>query len=162
MERDGRSFAPLTLADFALYPEAAEALWKSRQAGFLNIVVTNQPDVASGKVAISEVEKMHSLLRQELEIDDIEVSYDSTGSDASRRKPNPGMLFDSAAKWHISLRSSFVIGDRHVDMKAARGAGCVAVFVDRNYANDPRPDDFDYAARDVLNAVLWCIAQRAL
>jgi D-glycero-D-manno-heptose 1,7-bisphosphate phosphatase len=162
IERDGRTFAPLALADFTVYPEAVEALRRSREAGFLSIVVTNQPDVASGKVTRTEVEKMHEFLRGMLEIDDVEVSYDASGSDAPRRKPNPGMFLDSAAKWGISLESSFMIGDRRVDMQAARSAGCTAVFVDRNYANDPRPDDYDYIASDVLDAVLWCVAQESV
>jgi histidinol phosphatase-like enzyme len=72
------------------------------------------------------------------------------------------MLLDSAGKWQVSLEASFMIGDRWVDMQAARRAGCGAVFVDRKYANDPRPDDFDYAASDVLAAVLWCVAQESV
>ncbi|MFM8264899.1 MAG: HAD-IIIA family hydrolase, partial [Acidimicrobiia bacterium] len=123
-ERDGRTFAPLKLADFKVYPEAVEALEVSRQAGFLNIVVTNQPDVASGKIARSEVEMMHDVLRVTLAIDDVEVSFDASGSDVRRRKPNPGMLLDSSNKWNVSLEASFVIGDRWVDMQAARRAGC--------------------------------------
>jgi len=161
-ERNGRTFAPLKLADFKVYPEAVEALQVSRQAGFLNIVVTNQPDVASGKITQSEVEIMHDVLRATLAIDDVEVSFDASGSDARRRKPNPGMLLDSAGKWNVSLEASFVIGDRWVDMQAARRAGCRAVFVDRKYANDPRPDDFDHSASDVLTAVLWCVAQESV
>lgn len=162
IERDGRTFAPLKLADFKVYPEAVEALRVSRQAGFLNIVVTNQPDVASGKITQSEVEMMHDILRATLTIDDVEVSFDASGSDARRRKPNPGMLLDSAEKWNVSLEASFVIGDRWVDMQAARRAGCRAVLVDRKYANDPRPDDFDHSASDVLTAVLWCVAQESV
>ena len=162
IERDGRTFAPLKLADFKVYPEAVEALRVSRQAGFLNIVVTNQPDVASGKITQSEVEMMHDVLRATLAIDDVEVSFDASGSDARRRKPNPGMLLDSAEKWNVSLEASFVIGDRWVDMQAARRAGCRAVFVDRKYANDPRPNDFDHSASDVLTAVLWCVAQESV
>lgn len=162
IERDGRTFAPLKLADFKVYPEAVEALQVSRQAGFLNIVVTNQPDVASGKITQSEVEMMHDLLRATLAIDDVEVSFDASGSDARRRKPNPGMLLDSAEEWQVSLEASFVIGDRWVDMQAARRAGCKAVFVDRKYSNDSRPDDFDHSASDVLTAVLWCVAQESV
>jgi D-glycero-D-manno-heptose 1,7-bisphosphate phosphatase len=157
--RDGKTYAALSIAEFSLYPEAEEALRRARAAGFLNIVVTNQPDVASGKVARSEIEAMHAILRRSLEVDDVEVSYDPSGSDAPRRKPNPGMLFDAAAKWQISLAISFMIGDRSVDMQAARRAGCTAVFIDRQYAVDPPPESFDRSATNVLDAVLWCIAQ---
>jgi D-glycero-D-manno-heptose 1,7-bisphosphate phosphatase len=157
--RDGKSYAALSIAEFSLYPEAEEALRRARAAGFLNIVVTNQPDVANGKVARSEVEAMHAKLRGSLELDDVEVSYDPSGSDAPRRKPNPGMLLDAAAKWQISLATSFMIGDRSVDMQAARRAGCFAVFIDRQYAVDPPPKSFDHSAMNVLDAVMWCVAQ---
>ena len=72
------------------------------------------------------------------------------------------MLLDSSNKWNVSLEASFVIGDRWVDMQAARRAGCRAVFVDRKYVNDPRPADFDHSASDVLAAVLWCVAQESV
>jgi len=134
---------------------------RARAAGFLNIVVTNQPDVASGRITQSEVEAMHEMLRQNLDVDDIEVSYDPSGSEALRRKPNPGMLIDAAEKWQISLETSFMIGDRAVDMLAARRAGCVAVFIDRKYTADPRPESFDHSATNVLDAVLWCVAQQS-
>jgi D-glycero-D-manno-heptose 1,7-bisphosphate phosphatase len=102
---------------------------------------------------------MHDMLQRNLDVDDIEVSYDPSGSDAPRRKPNPGMLLDAAAKWQISLATSFMIGDRSVDMQAARRAGCTAVFIDRQYAADSRPESFDHSAANVLDAVLWCVAQ---
>jgi len=158
--RDGKTYAVTTLEEFHLYPETEEALRRSREAGFVNVVATNQPDVASGKVAKSVVEAMHLELQRRATVDRIEVSYDASGSNAWRRKPNPGMLLDAAEAEGLDLAASFMIGDRAVDMVAARNAGCVAVFIDRGYARDPRPQDFDYAADNVLDAVLWCIDRR--
>jgi len=155
--RDGKTFAVTTLEEFHLYPETEEALSLSREAGFVNVVVTNQPDVASGKVAKSVVEAMHLELWRCATVDRIEVSYDASGSTAWRRKPNPGMLLDAAEAEDLDLSVSFMIGDRAVDMEAARNAGCFAVFIDRGYSHDPHPQDFDYATDNVLDAVLWCI-----
>lgn len=160
--RDGKTFAVTTLDDFKLYPETTEALRRSREAGFVNVVVTNQPDVAIGKVAKSVVEAMHLELRRLTAVDRIEVSYDASDSNARRRKPNPGMLLDAAEAEGFDLKTSFLIGDRAVDMEAARGAGCIAVFIDRGYAHDPRPQYFDHSARNVLDAVLWCIDRRSM
>lgn len=157
--RDGRAYAPLSVGEFQLYPEAVRAVEYAKEAGFLCIVVTNQPDVSSGKTAQSTVDRMHSILSSKLRIDDIEVSYDPSGSDAPRRKPNPGMLTDSAIKWGINLSKSFMIGDTWKDVEAARRAGCHAVFIDRCYENEPRALSSDYQARDVLDAVVWCVAQ---
>lgn len=157
--RDGRSFAALSLEEFRIYPEAVEAIQRAKEADFLAIVVTNQPDVASGKVSRAIVETMHQTLQAQLGLDDIEVSFDPSDSDARRRKPNPGMILDAAGKWSISLTSSFVIGDRAGDLEAAHRSGCKSVFIDRGYVADPIPLMYNYKAVDVLDAVMWCIAQ---
>lgn len=156
--RDGRSYAALSLEEFHVYPEAFDAVQLAKKAGFLAIVVTNQPDVASGKVPRTMVETMHQTLRDLLDVDDIEVSFDRSGSDAFRRKPNPGMIFDAAEKWKIALSSSFVIGDRASDIEAAHRAGCKSVFIDRGYVTEHIPRAFNYKAVDVLDAVMWCTA----
>ena len=156
MFRDGRSYAALSLEEFHIYPEAFDAVHLAKKAGFLAIVVTNQPDVASGKVPRTVVETMHQTLRDLLDVDDIEVSFDQSGSDASRRKPNPGMIFDAAEKWEIALSSSFVIGDRASDIEAAHRAGCMSVCIDRGYVADHIPRAFNFKAVDVLDAVMWC------
>lgn len=153
----GRAFAVTRVEDFRLYSEAPEALKLSHGAGFLNVVVTNQPDVASGKTSWSAVEAMHEILRQRTVIDRVEVSDDPSGSDAPRRKPNPGMLLDAAEVLKIDLNRSFMIGDRASDIEAGRRAGCKTVFIDRKYANDIVPEMFDYSAESVLDAVLWCM-----
>jgi D-glycero-D-manno-heptose 1,7-bisphosphate phosphatase len=158
--RDGRSFAALSINEFRIYPEAEEAVLSAKTAGFLAIVITNQPDVASGKVSRETVEAMHEILQAQLALHDIEVNYEPSGSLASRRKPNPGMIFDSAEKWNLSLSTSYVVGDRASDMEAAHRAGCASVFIDRGYVAEPLPRIFDYKASDVLDAVKWCIARK--
>ncbi len=155
--KDGRTYAPLRLSEFQIYTRAMEAIERAKDAGFLCVVVTNQPDVASGKTTRAIVDRMHKLLLATLKLDDIEVSFDSSGSNAPRRKPNPGMLTDSAAKWGIDLTRSFVIGDTWKDITAARTAGCHAILVDHHYENEPQPPPSDYQASDVLDAVLWCV-----
>jgi len=157
--RDGKTYAVTALEEFHLYPETEGALRRSRDAGFVNVVVTNQPDVASGKVSKSIVEAMHLELRRLAAIDRIEVSYDASDSNARRRKPNPGMLLDAAEAEDLDLAASFMIGDRAVDMEAARSAGCTAVFIDRRYEREPRPRDYDHSTESILDAVSWCIMQ---
>jgi len=157
--REGRTYAPLSLSEFQIYPRAKDAIQSARDAGFLCIVVTNQPDVASGKTTRAIVDQMHEELCATLGLDDIEVSFDPSGSNAPRRKPNAGMLTDAAAKWGIDLTQSFMVGDTWKDIQAARTAGCRAVLVDHRYENEPTPPPSDYQASDVLDAVLWCVAQ---
>jgi D-glycero-D-manno-heptose 1,7-bisphosphate phosphatase len=159
--RGGRAFAAKNFSEFEIYPDAAEAVSRAREAKFLCIIVTNQPDVASGQTTREFVESVHSYLMKTLELDDIEVSFDPSGSDAPRRKPNPGMLIDAAKKWGIDLQHSFVIGDTWRDVDAARAAGCRAIYVNRNYEHEaqPEPQRVAFEAHCVLDAVLWCVTQ---
>ena len=75
--RDGQSFAPRQLEDFRLYDDAVEATHRLKAAGFLLVVVTNQPDVGNGLVERSVVEAMHKELLARLPLDDIEACYHS-------------------------------------------------------------------------------------
>jgi D-glycero-D-manno-heptose 1,7-bisphosphate phosphatase len=52
-------------------------------------------------------------------------------------------LLESAAHdAGLSLRDSFMVGDRWRDIEAGRRAGCAAIFIDRGY-HERRPDDPD-------------------
>ncbi|KAB2939028.1 MAG: HAD-IIIA family hydrolase [Hyphomicrobium sp.] len=133
--RDGRSFAPRTLEAFQIYPDAPACVRELKQAGFLVVVVTNQPDVGAGIVAQDVVEEMHVRLRADVPVDDIEVCYETREQATDRRKPGAGMLKDAARRWGIDLGASFMVGDRDSDIEAARRAGCTAVFIDLGYSD---------------------------
>ena len=51
MERNGRPVAPARLEDFRLLPGVEEAIGRLKAARFKVIVITNQPDVATGRTA---------------------------------------------------------------------------------------------------------------
>lgn len=156
--RDGRSFAPVRLEDFRLYPEAADAVERLRTAGFLVIVATNQPDVTTGKLAPETLAAMHAHLRKAMPIDDIEVSYATRAAPDRRRKPAPGMLLDAAEKWDIDLTASYMVGDRASDVECGRAAGCRTVFIDLGYAAEPVPAGQDATASGIAGAVDWICA----
>ena len=73
--RDGKPYAPLTLADVEIVPGVPDALQQLRDAGFLLIVVTNQPDVVRRQASRREIDAIHAHMRQTLPIDDIRVCY---------------------------------------------------------------------------------------
>ncbi|MEM9107599.1 MAG: HAD-IIIA family hydrolase, partial [Pseudomonadota bacterium] len=114
--RDGRSYAPRTLEDFRLYPDAPESVARLKAMGFLVIVATNQPDVTTGKLSMSVLEAMHVHLRAACAIDHIEVSTATRAVPDERRKPAPGMLLDAARGWDIDLAESYMVGDRASDI----------------------------------------------
>jgi D-glycero-D-manno-heptose 1,7-bisphosphate phosphatase len=133
--RNGSPYPPQTLEEFQLYPEVYEACASLRAAGYLLVVVTNQPDVGRGTQAQEVVESMHAFLQGELSLDRIEVCYDPGGTEppCEDRKPRPGMVLRAARELDIDLDQSFLVGDRWRDIDCALAAGCRAVFIDRGY-----------------------------
>jgi len=140
--RAGRPYAPTSLDELELLPGVLEALTDLRTAGFVLVVVTNQPDLATGRIRPEVAEAIHQKLRALLPIDDIKVCGHVDEDDCSCRKPRPGMLFEAARDWSIDLYRSFIVGDRWRDVAAGKAAGCKTIFVDYGYAEElaDRPD----------------------
>ena len=140
--REGRPYPPQSLDEFALYDGVAEACTMLKDAGFLLIVVTNQPDVGRGTQSRAAVEAMHTKLRDTVpSLDGIEVCFHAGNeSDApcDCRKPRPGMLLRAAAAHEIDLAQSYLVGDRWRDVDCAYAAGCRAVFIDHGYQESLR------------------------
>lgn len=127
--RAGKSYPPQTLDEFEFLPGVVEALNRLKNAGFLLIVVTNQPDVAKGLQTREVVEAMHERIRSLTPVDDIRVCYHVDEDRCHCRKPKPGMLTDAAKHWAIDLKTSFMVGDRWRDVDAGVAAGCKAFFI---------------------------------
>lgn len=140
--RDGKPYAPTTLEDFELLPGAAHAMKALRAAGWLVIVATNQPDVATGKQGLDTVNTMHQQLRDAGLVDDIKVCFHVDADHCACRKPRPGMLLEAARERDIDLAASWMVGDRWRDIEAGQAAGCRTLFIDYGYAEKQpeRPD----------------------
>ena len=156
--RDGRSFAPRTLETFQIYADAQPCVDELKRAGFLVVVVTNQPDVGAGLVAQDVVEEMHRRLRAAVAVDDIEVSYETSEQATERRKPGAGMLLDAAHHWGIDLGASYMVGDRDSDVEAGVRAGCTPVFIDLDYT-EPKPTKQSVTVRSLREATDWILRQ---
>lgn len=150
--RDGRPYAPRRLEDFEILPDAPGALAALSAAGYLLVVVTNQPDVGNGLVKRQVVEAMHAHMRAVLPIDATKVCYHRQTEECTCRKPRPGMLLEAGVELAIDLTASVMVGDRWSDVAAGRAAGCLTVFVDRNY-DEPRPEAPDAIVGSLGEAV---------
>ena len=131
--RDGKPYPPASLEELKILPGADEAIRLLHEAGFVIVVVTNQPDVATGIQTIEVVEAIHSSLRNELMIDHVKVCYHIDADNCACRKPKPGMLLESANDFNIDLAKSFMVGDRWRDIEAGKAAGCHTFFIDYSY-----------------------------
>jgi D-glycero-D-manno-heptose 1,7-bisphosphate phosphatase len=129
--RDGKPYAITSLDALDVLDGAEDAVRRLKQAGFATIVVTNQPDVAAGKVTRDVVEAINAELMEKLEIDEIKTCFDIA---APCYKPKPGMLLEAARDHDITLDRSYLVGDRWRDVGAGKAAGCMTVFIDMGYA----------------------------
>lgn len=157
--RDGKPYPPASLTELEILPGVAEACTTLHKAGFLLIVVTNQPDVARGTQRQEVVEAMNQALRYHLPLDDIRACYHDDADHCSCRKPEPGVLLQAAQEWNIDLSASFMVGDRWKDIAAGRRAGCRTIFVDYHYA-ERRPYHPDHRVGSLLEAVDWILRHR--
>ena len=155
--RDGRSYAPRSLETFRLYDDAPASIQSLKDAGFIVIVVTNQPDVGEGLIDLEVIEAMHKRLSELVLIDDIEVCYHAKHDDCRRRKPLPGMLEDAVKKWDIDVSASFMVGDRLSDIQAGQAAGCQTVYIDRGYTAEPLVVGCDAKFLHLGGAVAWIL-----
>jgi D-glycero-D-manno-heptose 1,7-bisphosphate phosphatase len=137
--REGKPYAPITLEALEILPGVPEALERLRNAGFLNIVVTNQPDVGAGKLPREVLTAMHDRLLKTLPIDAVKVCCHVEADGCDCRKPQPGMLIEAAGEFDVNLEASFLVGDRWRDVAAGQRVGCKCFFVDYRYP-EKRPE----------------------
>lgn len=136
--REGRPYPPADVKDFELYEDVAAGCARLAAAGYLLVVVTNQPDVGRGTQMRAAVDAMHRKMLEALpQIARVEVCWHAGAAWADPcdcRKPQPGMVLRAAKALNIDLTQSFLIGDRWRDVDCGHGAGCRTVFIDRDYS----------------------------
>jgi len=159
LERERKPYPPTSVAEFEILPEVPDACARLKQAGYLLVVATNQPDVGRGTLAQSAVEAIHEFMRAKLPIDRVEVCYHAGKgkSDCDCRKPRPGMLLRAARELGLDLPRCWMVGDRWRDIDCGHGAGCRTVFIDRGYAEELRQRP-EFTAGNLLEAAKIILA----
>lgn len=158
--REGKPYPPQTMDELEILPGVPEALLRLRDAGYLLIVVTNQPDVARGTQLQGAVEAMHEALKAVLTLDKIFSCYHDNEEACHCRKPAPGMLLDAAAEYDIDLPTSYMVGDRWRDIEAGERAGCTTIFIDYHY-DEALTIQPDHVAESLAQAAAWILEHHA-
>jgi D-glycero-D-manno-heptose 1,7-bisphosphate phosphatase len=152
----GGPASPRSEAEFHLFREAPEACARLRAAGFLLVVITNQPEIARGLLDRETLERMHERLRASLGLREIRVCTHDDADGCPCRKPRPGLILDAARALDVDLRASFVVGDRWRDVEAGRQAGCTTILIDRSWseAGRARPDHTVGSLGEAVDVIL--------
>jgi D-glycero-D-manno-heptose 1,7-bisphosphate phosphatase len=151
MVRAGKPYPPANLSELEVLPGVPEALQALRAAGYLLIVVTNQPDVARGTTRRETVEGMNAVLAATLPIDEFRTCYHDGPDGCDCRKPRPGALLAAAELHGIDLTVSYMVGDRWRDIEAGQRAGCQTIFVDYDY-DEKQPDAVNHKVASLYEA----------
>ncbi len=147
-EDTGAWEGPRSMRDFRLMPGVLPALQALQDAGFVLILVSNQPNAALGKSTMGQLGEMHHALKQEMRRNGIRfLDYcyclhhpqsliPELGGLCRCRKPSPYWLHYAAARYGVELRESWMAGDRDTDSLCASRAGVRAVRVGQRMVHD--------------------------
>jgi D-glycero-D-manno-heptose 1,7-bisphosphate phosphatase len=154
--QDGKPVSPRGLDDLVILPGVKEACEGLRAAGFMVIVVTNQPEIARGTLTRGTVDAINDRLRGQLPLDEIVICPHDDADNCECRKPKPGMLLDAARGYDLDLPRSYLVGDRWRDIGAGQAGGVTTVFIDRGY-DERQPESPDARVRDLSEATAWIL-----
>lgn len=154
--KNGKPYPPQSLAELIIKPETHTALQALRAAGFLLIVVTNQPDVARGTSTQAQVEAFHQVLIENLPLEIILTCYHDDHHHCECRKPKAGLLFQAQKTYGLNLKACYMIGDRWRDIEAGQQAGCTSIWIDYGYA-EKKPVNSEATVNSLTEAVQWIL-----
>ncbi len=142
VERPGRGWdSPYRVDEVALLDGAAAGLAQLRAAGYVLVLVSNQPGQAKGFCSREDLDAVHARVAQLLRdagavLDGAYYCYHhpeavvpSLRLACECRKPAPGLLRRAADELVLDMSHSYVVGDRTVDLEASRRAGCGSLLV---------------------------------
>ncbi|MBI4357227.1 MAG: D-glycero-beta-D-manno-heptose 1,7-bisphosphate 7-phosphatase [Gammaproteobacteria bacterium] len=145
-----------TSSQWVPIPGSMDALKRLKEAGFLVIVITNQGGIGRGLYTEADLALIHQAMCMRVDeaggrIDKILYCPHHPEEECVCRKPNPSLLYEAAALFHLDLSRTHFVGDSLRDVEAAKTAGCIPLLV--RTGNGAKTEE---AHRDKLEGVRVC------
>ena len=155
------------LEDVEFVPGSVEAIKMLKGLGYRVVIISNQSGIGRGILTEKIVEEINDFIVNQLKGNDVLVDGlyycpHSPEDDCSCRKPNLGLIDQASSELNLSLKNSWVIGDKVSDVMLATNMGGRAGLVLTGYGkrelekirldSDAKPD---FVADDLLGAALW-------
>lgn len=131
---DGKPIAIRDQRNTKIIPGVIESLILLGDVGFELVVVTNQPDISTGKISLDEIDAIHAKISLETNLKHFYICPHVDTDFCKCRKPEPGLILSAARELSLDVSESFLIGDRWRDIEASHRAGCAAFFIDHSYS----------------------------
>ncbi len=126
------------LENFIINDGVINFLKTLKNKGYIVIVISNQGGIAKKYYTASDVEKLHTYLRDRLHNENIELEeiyYCQHHTDIENcicRKPDSQMLEKAMARFDIDATASFFFGDKDTDVMAGKKAGVTSIRIKEN------------------------------
>lgn len=158
------------------YPGVVESLNLLKGQGFRRVVVTNQAAVGRGMISEMDLLSVHNHMKRELAAQNADLdailysphypaaAHAEHRGRSSERKPGAGLFEQAAKTFRLSLKDSFVVGDRLEDIESARAIGAKAILVRTGKGAETEkslrgPAAPDFVTDDVAGATIWICRQ---
>ncbi len=145
LDRDGvlvkeKGYAASSADEMEIFPYAKECIDKIHEKGCLAIVITNQSGVARGLYTEDALKEMNELLIEKTGVDAVyycphhpDGKIEGYRCECGCRKPRTGMIEAACADFNISIKESYMAGDRAGDIKAGQNAGLKTALLESGY-----------------------------
>jgi histidinol-phosphate phosphatase family protein len=144
-----------SVEEFEILPNVPKAISDLSKYFSPTVIVTNQQGIGKGLMTVEDLNKVHQVLKNEVEIygghiDAIYFAPQLASENSSMRKPKIGMALKAKEDFgHIDFSKSIMVGDTKSDMEFGRNAGMKTVLIGRQ--DDINPDIVDFAFEDLYS-----------
>jgi D-glycero-D-manno-heptose 1,7-bisphosphate phosphatase len=178
LDRDGTLIADIGYLryprDVSLFPWTVDAVRALNQAGYPVVVITNQSGIARGLLTEAMLAEVHEHIRALLEAGGARIDayyycpHHPAGTVAAYtqqcdcRKPGRALIDRASIELSLDAGRSFVVGDKWLDVGAARAVGARAILVRTGYGateeTQPQPGlAADAVVDNLVEAVSWIL-----
>ncbi|MBU1101984.1 MAG: HAD-IIIA family hydrolase [Bacteroidetes bacterium] len=150
--RDSKVESPRCLSEYIIKEDFKRFHARIKGKDINLFVVSNQPDIARGKMHESELMEMNNLLLNSYSFKEIVYCIHDDIDSCDCRKPKPGMIDHLIKTYDLNRSEVIFIGDSWKDMEAGISAGIKTVFFTQEY-NNPDEIKADYFVTSLLELI---------
>jgi len=150
IKRDGIISSPRSIEEFKLRNDFVMFANRIKEKDFLIFVCTNQPDIKRNLLDLNELQKMHSLISNYIDLTEIVFCPHDDSDNCLCRKPLPGMLNSMILKYNLKREECIFIGDSNKDILAGNNANIETCLLKTRYNNQTKCPNTIHKLTDLI------------